>query len=377
MALEDAHATASSFYGVSGLVTVVATLIGGALALAIGPRLTAAGGLALSMLALALAALTGGSSALLLVSTFGSGMARPCAYAFAAEAIAREGDDSGHYAPSPRRFAATACFASIALIVINGAAFFSPLFASFVSGRVGYRTTAALTAVGMLVAGALFGASVLADPMRPPPSDATPANTAYRTAPGGAAPGAATSNAPLIALALALPLAAMAFTERFVDVREQNVGGGYAFRTIGVNIDIIVTIIAAACAAGLFFGLTSKRSPVPIVLFLGIGFIAAGIAPLFWLAGVPVVGLLGTALGALAEPFTFLVIVYAALSVRGRVGTLVAGGAMSVQTLGSVVAAPLSVLPSAVMIVLGALFIMVSGVVVIVLQRIFSADSPG
>jgi dipeptide/tripeptide permease len=381
MALRDMGQAFGSFSTMSALITIVGTLVAGGLAFVIGPRVIAVGALALSTLALMGIALLGGSTSLFIIAAFANGLLRPCTYAYAAEAISREGDEAGFYAPSPRRFAATACFASIALVAINVGAFFGPLIAGQMSSRFGYRLVAGLAMLGMLAAGALFGGSILADPMRPPPSDANPANTAYRTAPATAGPpGAATSNAPLIALALAIPLAVSSFTSVFVNDRETLAGMSYSVIMLGQTADVFVTIVAAACAAGLFLALTSKRSSTSLALFIGIGFIVAGLAPMFAFPGIGALAMLGHAVDALGEPLTFLVFVYAALSVRGPARTLVTGGAMIVQTLGSMVASPLSNAASpVVMLVLGALAMLVSGVVVLVfarpIQRIFSADS--
>jgi MFS family permease len=357
-----------TMFTIFAIVSLLGTFVGGAIALGAGPRIAALIGLGASILALSAVALTGAGGALYLAA-LGNGIARPCAFAYAAETISREGDDAGALAPSPRRFAATACFSSLALAGINVGAFIGPTVSNVITAHLGFRAAALTVVVVMIVAAAFFGGSIFADPLRPLPSNATPQNTAYRTtAPGPSQAAGAITNAPLVALALAVPLGAASFTEMFVDTLQANDGLSAMQRTMGQNFDIGITIIASVGAGVLFFALAQFRSSMSVALFLGIGFIVAGVAAPLALGNVAL-SFIGTGLNALASPFVLLAIVYAALAVRGKAATLVTAGALAIQTLGAMVAGPLmGKLPAAPMVLLGAVSLVVAGVLIVALK---------
>jgi len=150
---------AGSLYWLTTGLTFVATLAGGGLAFAIGPRATAALGALVATAGAAMLALGVTPYAGVAVFAVGSGLFRPCPWAAAAETIANEdrGPD-GLLAPSPRRFAIVAAVFVVMHVAVNAGAGVAPIVSGVLSRARGtpavFGVSAALYAFAFLLSGA-------------------------------------------------------------------------------------------------------------------------------------------------------------------------------------------------------------------------------
>lgn len=151
-----------STYAAMGWISLLATLIGGGLAFAVGPRVVAAIGALVAALGHFAVAAGGPSLATVALVALGSGLLRPCPTAAAAEALSREEGDRATAPPSPRRFAAVVAFAVISYGSINVAGMLAPFLGVTVHERLGASVSHLLSG-GVAVLGALLavGAALL------------------------------------------------------------------------------------------------------------------------------------------------------------------------------------------------------------------------
>ncbi len=191
-----------SMYAAMIWISLLATVVAGGLAFAIGPRVVAAIGALVAALGHFAIAAGGPSLGTVALVALGSGLLRPCPMAAAAEALSREEGDRPNAPPSPRRFAAVVAFSVISYGAINFGSMLAPVLGTTVHQKFGaaaahllsggIATAGALLAGGAALLGALssWSAAITAAPGGPYRS-AERREPAFSTSPGDALAGLA------------------------------------------------------------------------------------------------------------------------------------------------------------------------------------------
>ncbi len=360
-------------FGELMLVSLFATLCAGALAFVLPPRLIAVIGAMAAALGLLIFALSVREATALLgvfVSSFGTGLVRPCTLAYAARVLTFEGETE-LCAPSGRRFLSLACFATLLLGMVNVSALLAPAVFGALMQRLGFRTPALFcVAIDVLVA-VLFGASLLVDRDRVAPSNTPAQPTAYRTEPGAA--GSATTGVDPIAIVAALGLAVPGALAYLVATTAERPPEDGDYRQYGwlQGAEGVSTAFTAFALFVVLLVLTQKRSPVSVALFVGGGYVAFGVSALLLLVPAFAVRLLGMCGVGFSEPLYALGVVFAALAVRGKAATVMIGGFLLIQMLGGLLGGPLSAESrvAAVSTVGGVVLLLGAGIALMVLSR--------
>ncbi len=333
-------ASIGTIFDVQQGLFLLGMLAGGAAALRLGPRLTAAAALVLAAVGhLANAAgvpLVAGAG----IVFVGVGMFRPCLYTAAAEVLL--GDDESPSAPAPYRFAAVSAFAVATHAAMSFGGFFGPLQSGLLTGE-SFGPVHVAAGVETLLAAALAGGAVLlgvsSGGAARPATDAGPYRAAPPVAPRAPMPVA------LGGLALLLGADTVCWMGAGVSLPPAELYRG----TSGVWISMVgpgATLAASAIVFALLLVASIKRWSMPPLHVYGAGLVvvALGLVPIA-LAGSSSAGLyaVGAAISGLGEAgATGIPLAYAAIAVRGRAATLVVAGWMTVTLVLSVASASLA-----------------------------------
>ena len=308
-------------------------LLGGALALALGPRVVLVLGAALATLGYALLASISTPSVATLLVGVGVGLMKPCAWAVLADAIATEDAPGGaDVAPlSPRRFPLMAAMFLAGYAAINLGAALSPLVMGTAGEHFGTSIAFWLSTGVMLVALAL---SVVLAVLKgtAQPRALAPEQSVYRApaAPlaGAASPARAHARASLLGL-LALLGAVTPYSVALPIVYTSQDFLGLAAQLVAVNTAFV--LVASIAAFLVFLTLALLRRSFPLTWALGgaLALFGVGLVPL-WLADSAAVWGVGIVLTAVAEPvITAVGLAYAALATGARTRTLLIAGWMA------------------------------------------------
>ncbi len=334
-----------AIYGEITVVSFFASLCAGGLAFVLPPRIIALIGAmtaALGLVVLASAGAPSGAIAGLFVATLGTGLMRPCAYAYAARVLTYEGETE-LVAPSGRRFLSMASFVALALGMVNVGAFLAPLIFGALYDRVGYRAPAvACAGINVLVA-ALYAVSLLVDRETRAPSNTPAAHTAYRTEPGTHGAGASPATNPL-AIVTTLGIAVTGALAYFVTTTANRIHLVDDYRQVGVlqATESVMTALTAFVLFIVLLVLAQKRSSVSLALFVGGGYVAFAFSAFLLCSAAFSLRLLAMSAMGFAQPFLGLGLVFAALAVRRRGTALLIAGFLLIEMLGSVVGGPVS-----------------------------------
>jgi dipeptide/tripeptide permease len=305
-------------------MALLTPLLGGALALAIGPRVTAAIGAVLAALGFFLLA-AGANGAFVWVSGLGVGLFKACPWAILADAVAREESPSGDPADaplSPRRFPLMVAMTAFVYLAINVGAFLSSSAGALAATRSGF--TSVFVAAGVVMVGAVAIAVVIALlPLAMRAERPKDAHAPYRAPamPGAPSASVASVGPPLLGLLvlfgaivpyhLALPVTGQA--AYFLQIRS-------ALATVNP----LVVIVASALGFAFFLAAALSRWSFPLTWPFG------GALVVFGLGLIPIVAAsnaltfaLGTAVTGVAEAIIEAVaLAYVALATGRRIATL-------------------------------------------------------
>jgi dipeptide/tripeptide permease len=310
-----------------GVLVLVVPLLGGVLALALGPRIVAIAGAVVAAVGYALLGTDASRALALVIVGLGVGIFKPCIWAMLADAITDEEAPAGAgEAPrSPRRFALMGAAALASYATINVGAMLAPVAASFVAEAKGFGTTFFGLAGTMLVTIVLAAAIAVLPRMGRSRGSASQAS-AYR-APASlaiAVPPPTPLGAPMVGL-LALLGASIPF----------ELGSPVAY-SVGYLLHLppqveavssFFLVVASAASFVLLLVVALSRRSFPLTWAFGGALLVfgVGLVPLL-LAGSAAPFVLGAALTAAAEPLVTAVgLAYAALATGRRSRTLVVG----------------------------------------------------
>jgi POT family proton-dependent oligopeptide transporter len=325
---------ARRLYTTVTMLALFTPLLGGLLALGVGPRITAVAGAGLALVGYGLLVVGAPTALCLVVVALGAGIFRPCPWAIAAEELSHETSPSGAAqgdAPmSARRFAAVAAMACVLYGSVNGAAAASSYVMGFLRNTSGPRAVFAFAAFVMVLCLAISGvvfffgrttdaktASAALDPYRAP--GAAPLRVA-RPATGLAFAGLA------LLLVIELPYS-MASALSFYPVEMGQSGAGLSSATIELIslVNPLVVVVATVFAFALLLVATLQRWSTPPLLLYGVGVLvfAVGLVPLALGSSVALL-LLGITITAVGEALVApIAMAYAALAAKGRPAALV------------------------------------------------------
>jgi len=322
---ESTLAMGQLYTGRQGIV-LLGIVAGGAVALALGPRVTAAAG----ALVAAGGYLAMAAGAPLLVgmgaAAFGAGVLRPCPWVIAAEALAW--DEGSPAAPAPHRFAAVAAFAAAAHVAANVGGLLGPMLGGLLGNWMGFAVVYRSAGASMVLASALLAAAaVLGRAAR----GATGARAAgpYREAAPTAAVSAPSVGRVLEGMAILLvPQAAywvgssLGLPPSSLDTKASTLGILLALANV---VGFCASVVVCAILAGAPLG----RGTKPPLLFCGAGLLvfASGLGLLAAGSSSVVLFAVGSAVaGAGGAAVSSVPIAYAAIAIRGRAATLFVAG---------------------------------------------------
>lgn len=364
------------------IVAYGAAFAGGGLAFAFGPRVAAA--IAACVAAVGAFALAAGAppSVACMALALGVGMFKACPYAAAADILADEdGGGAQGFLPSARRFASFATFAVVSYGAINLGAFIAPLFAGALRHRSdsgGFTSVYAFAGASdfiaaLLAGGAIFLMSGTARTM------AQHAHAPYRGPDGAPAEPAAlpprTNDVfvPLTLLGVVFVAMHLVIDQGQPDMLELGLAKASWLFTMN---PVIVLLMTVPCGT-LFFVLAIQRSTVPLTRILGAGVAVFSVGALLTLAAMITKSGLAMwtpalALVSIGEAIAFpLGVTYAALAVRSRAATMVVAGWLTLTVmpgyfLGSWFTGAHLPMFSTIIVALGTLVVLVSGILIVV-----------
>jgi hypothetical protein len=349
-------------------VVLLGMILGGAAALGIGPRVTAALGALIAaggQLALAAGApITLGAGLI----AFGAGMFRPCPFAVAAELLAW--DDESPLTPGPHRFAAVAAFCVLAYGGINAGALAGPPALGLVRSSTGPAVAHGAGGALMVLCAIVCFAAVLLGLDRFAASKNAAGHGPYRDARPPAATTPLSTGTMLAGLALLfIPQAIFLLGISLPRPPYEQLSSAQSAWALSVN--SVSAIFASLLVFALLLVATLQRSTVPPLLVYGVALLVFGVG----LVPAIVAGngglapfVIGEAVRGLAEAALFGVpVAYAAIAMRGRIASLVVAGWLGlgvIVTMMSNVLAPFE-LARTIALVLSALLAVASGIVLI------------
>jgi MFS family permease len=187
--------------GELSLVTLLVPIVGGLVAIAVGPRVVAVAGATLA--AVGYIVLSAGADVGWFVALAGGGVGllKPCTWAIAADELARPevaaGVDPETVPPNPRRFARVGAMFSLMYLALNVGAGAAPVVASALANFGNVRWVFVMSSAAMTVVVVLAAALVALSPHRPSrvAAEPLPPQPVYRVgaAPTGHHAGAATA----------------------------------------------------------------------------------------------------------------------------------------------------------------------------------------
>jgi dipeptide/tripeptide permease len=328
-------ASIGALLGLSMWVYHGSAVIGGALALAAGPRWTALVGTVLAAVGAALLGADGPASLAMMLVSAGAGIFRPCMWAAAAETVFAEDDARavagvGRMASSVR-FATVAACATLFYACANVAALVAAPVAARLFGTVGFGAVA-WTAAGLdvLAGGCAAVAAVIGSgaPIQP-----------------GAAPGQGAYRDPAVRVDVVVPakdapraIGGLAILGGVTAMYVLAMTASYAPRprgsvTLAYSINpIVVLVVAAICFFAWLAFAQSKSAPAPLLAWgAGLAVFAVGVlvtgAALDGEGGASTVPYLGgVVLMAAGEAASGPIgLAYASTATRTRASTLVVG----------------------------------------------------
>lgn len=306
-----------------------ASFLGGAAAIAIGPRATAAAGAACAMLGMGALAVHAPAPIGLLLLTLGGAFVRPAAYAAGAEIVAREdvSASGAPAAPSARRFVAVGAISAALYCGVNIGAFVSSILAGFLESHFGAGATFGAFAAIELVAALLLGGAALAGFVGAKPAPARAPVDPYRSpqARPFAAPPAKNG---LVGIALLLGpaiLYGLAMELSFPVVKTV-----YGARWLFSINPLAVAATTAVLSATLAIMAMTRSSVTPLfVVCAGLVIMAVGLLPSAFAGESTIVAALGALITAVGEAAIGpIVAAYAAVATRPRYATLVVSGVL-------------------------------------------------
>jgi hypothetical protein len=330
---ERDHAARSlgTFFALSHGVALLGTLVGGALALGIGPRFTAAGGALVATLGcFALAA--GVPEEVFYLVSFGCGVLRPCPIVAAAEVIAW--NDPSPDAPGPHRFTLVAAFGAALAVAGNGGGFVAGAFANMGRASLGAAVTYGGAGVMLIFATALLTVAAVLG-VRWSRGAAAPVVGPYRepTAPASVVvprPRALAGLGKLLGLQVGVVLME-ALTSPPGALRASASTASTAWL---YALPAAVVVLGSGLTLGVLVVMSIQRSSWPPLLLQGGAMVvfALGLVPLAMTSTSMATFGAGTLLTGLATTAaTCVPLAYAALALRGRAATLVVAGWLAIE----------------------------------------------
>ncbi|MBX3258344.1 MAG: hypothetical protein KF782_01410 [Labilithrix sp.] len=332
---------------VAGVTSLVASFVGAAIALGVGPRATAVIGALISAVGYAVVA-SGGPP--LLGTTLigaGTGVFRVCPYAAAAEILApstANERDGSPPPPSPARFLAVSAFVALVYAGASASAGVAPVVAGALLVYGGHAVAFGVDAGVAVLAAALAGGALLLEvlgrPSRPPAPTAGP-TFPYRAPAAWPPPPASTANATGALAGFAALAAAFGLWQLAMQV------GAMPSHLAGATIDVfgrmhaaatIVTTLAALCLGAILVVAARAGWSFPPVALFGAGLAMAGLGLLVKsLGGGHSLVLFGAGelAASLGEATISIGAAYAALTSRGRGAVFVVAAWMAVAYVAS------------------------------------------
>lgn len=330
------RARVSTLFTVLTWGSLLASVIAGAIAIAIGPRITAAVGAGIAAIGMMLIAMKVAVPGAIVVVGVGAGLFRACPLAAAAEIVTRELRGDASFSVSTSRFPAVAAFSCATYLAINVSAASAPLISSKLRFNVGHMASLGTSFAAALVASVLVAIAAF---VGAPPRDsaiASPGLAPYREAPMVAAQppepsamramtGLAIFLVPQFIYALATPL-----TEPSVTAHT-SLQRAWLF-----SVNPIVVIGVCAVFFAIWAGAAARFWSMTLLRVAGAGLVVFAVGLLFFLPGeapapLAFLGALVSATGeALIGP---TMLAYAALAAPPRFSALVVAGWMAIATL--------------------------------------------
>lgn len=325
----------------AGLTTMVASFVGAALVLGVGPRVTAGVGAALAALGYVVVAAGG---PLLLGSTVvatGAGIFRVCPYAAAAELFSPAPSDRAE-PPSPTRFAMMSAFAVLIYAGASASAGVAPVAggALFTYGdkASAYGAYAAVAALAALLASAAVLVERLAVPGARPLEPSALPYRAPAAMPRPASPSVEHAQSSLAGVTLL----ASAFALWQVAARAGATTTGLGAAPMDVirrlhTLGTIATTLAALCLGGLLVVAVLARWTLRPVAIFGGGLAVTGLAVLVKSASETSLAAfaVGELTASVADASLSIGVAYAALGVPGRRSAFVIAGWLALAYLAS------------------------------------------
>ncbi|MDB4995459.1 MAG: hypothetical protein JWM74_2891, partial [Myxococcaceae bacterium] len=327
--------SARQLYTAVTVLALFTPLLGGLLALGVGPRITAVAGAGLALVGYGLLVVGAPSVLCLVAIAVGAGIFRACPWAIAAEELSHEASPSGadqNDAPrSARRFAAVAATACLLYASVNVAAASSSFVTGWLRNASGSRAVFAFVSFVMLLSLAITSLVAFLGRSTAGKSMTAPADP-YRAR--GAAPLRAarpTTGLAFAGLAMLLVVElpySVASSLSFYPAEMAQGGAGLSRATMDILtlVNPLVVIVATVLAFALLLVATLQRWSTPPLLLYGAGVLvfAIGLVPLALAESSIALVLLGTAITAVGEALVApIAISYAALAAKGRPATLV------------------------------------------------------
>lgn len=308
-------------------VSLLATVVGGAVAIAIGPRIPVIAGVAVAMIGYVLLAIVGPTALPLMVLGLGIGAMKACVWAILADAVATEETPSGATtAPeSPRRFALMAAMAAASYGAINLGAAVSAPAAMAVVDRSGIAA-ANYFAVAIMVVPLVVSIVLAVLPQPGSAKTAAAPQHIYREAAPMSAPQLRASAGSgvlglLVIVAAAAPMEAGS-PAAFAAIPHLGLTMTYA------SVQSLTTVFGAGVALVSLLVLALTRAAVPPTLPMGIGLLLVSLG-LAVLGAAPsaAVYLLASGLMGLGEPLATAVgMMYASMVAPSRFRALAVAG---------------------------------------------------
>ncbi|HEY8079415.1 MAG TPA: hypothetical protein VIF62_35030 [Labilithrix sp.] len=325
----------SKLFLVSYWATMLAGPLGGATAIAIGPRWAATIGAAIAATGATVIALGASASFGTVVTGIGAGMAAPCVYAAAAETIEREDG------ASPRRFAFATAAVLALFVAMHAAGLGAPMLAGLLTSSAGAKLTFALVAAMLGASALVLGGSALVAPPAATDASAPPGAAPYREA----APAPPASNATravgpalatiVVAQAIYSMAATLAYPRRIETLSTATMA---TLWSIAPAIGLVTCLVALVLWS---FAAATRRPWIPLatapvgLLLVALGIVALAANESFAIAAFGSV--LGAAGQAIAGP---VLVAYSALAVPGRMRALAVSGCLLAASVAGAVALP-------------------------------------
>jgi dipeptide/tripeptide permease len=323
--------------GIASAVVAFAPLVGGALAIAVGPRVVALAGAVLATAGYFMLAAGASPYAYIAVGAFGVGLFKPCLWAIVADEASRDevaaGVDPESAPPSARRFVVAAAVFALMYGATNGGAMIGPPLTAAMADKVGVASAFNVAGVVSFVVLILAIALVALAPRRPP-RVVPPPQPIYRAPHAPADPVAPSSTAHALGGVALLLVAMIPF-----DVASALGPDPSEFSQARVmwlySINPIVVILATVVLFAILLAFALGRTRPVLTRWIGGALIATSfgcaLLAVGGFSGGLAIVVAGTAIDAAAEPIVAAsAMTYAALAAPSRFRTLVVGAWLAI-----------------------------------------------